>query len=606
MVEITSLEYSVPVVDFAVTNNQRKYQIHLGGESLNDSPRIIVVGGVAAGASAAAKARRTNENAHITVYEKGPFVSFANCGLPYYVAKEIVDQDSLLVTKPEVLSGRFDLTVKTNHEVVSIDAAARTVVVRDPSGNELIDHYDKLILATGSSPIRPRLPGIDGPDIHTLTTVPDAVQIRKLLDGRRNRPHRAVIIGLGAIGLEVAEALLKRRLDVTLVDLAPQVLPLLDPEMAAPIAVHLQQKGAKLVLGDGIAAFHSPTPNIALLSSGRQIPFDIAILSIGVRPNLELARSAGLAIGQAGGVVVDSKMLTSDPHIYAAGDIVESTHMVTGRKLRMPMAGPANRQGRVAGTNAAGGAAHFGSVLGTFIVRVGDVTAGKTGIGEREAKQEGIDHIASLSHSANHATYYPGSHMLAIKVVADRSTGRLLGAQVTGRQGVDKRLDVFATAVAAGMTLDDLAELDFAYAPPYGSARDPVQMAAMAAGNVRAGKVKAMTPAALRELMSQPDHAPVQVLDVRTAEEHAKGAVAGAINLPLEQLRSRLQELTGFDPNGLLVVHCRSGQRSYVAARILAQRGFRNVVNLSGGYLSYLADLDAQRVAAPPATVNGG
>ena len=573
---------------------------------MSDSPRIIVVGGVAAGASAAAKARRTNESAHITVYEKGPFVSFANCGLPYYVAKEIVDQDSLLVTKPEVLSGRFDLEVRTNHEVIAIDPATRTVVVRDAGGKEFSDHYDKLILATGSSPIKPRLPGIDGPDIHTLTTVPDAVHIRRLLDGRRHRPHRAVVIGLGAIGLEVAEALLKRRLDVTLVDLAPQVLPLLDPEMAAPIAIHLQQKGAKLILGDGIAAFHSPTANVALLSSGRQIPFDIAILSIGVRPNLELARSAGLTIGQAGGVVVDSKMLTSDPDIYAAGDIVESTHMVTGRRLRMPMAGPANRQGRVAGTNAAGGEAHFGSVLGTFIVRAGEVTAGKTGIGEREAKQEGLDYVASLSHSADHATYYPGSHMLAVKVVADRATGRLLGAQVTGRQGVDKRLDVFATAIAAGMTVQDLAELDLAYAPPYGSARDPVQMAAMAVGNLRTNKVKAISPTTLREMMSQPDHPPISIIDVRTVEEHAKGAVTGALNLPLEQLRSRLQELAGVDPNGLLVVHCRTGQRSYVAARILAQRGFRNVVNLSGGYLSYLADLDAQRGAAPPATVNGG
>ena len=569
------------------------------------SPRIIVVGGVAAGASAAAKARRTDEGASITVYEKGPYVSFANCGLPYYLSKEIAKRDSLLVTKPEVLSSRFGLTVKANHEVLSVDAAARTIIVRDESGRKFEDHYDKLVLATGSVPIRPRLPGIDGPGIHTLTTIPDAEEIRRLIDGPQP-PHRAVIIGLGAIGLEVAEAFLKRGLEVSLVDLVPQVLPLLDPEMAAPIAVHLQDKGAKLILGDGIAAFHQPAPNVALLTSGRQIPFDIAILSIGVRPSLELARSAGLAIGPSGGVIVDSRMVTSDPNIFAAGDIAESTHAVTGRKLRMPMAGPANRQGRVAGTNAAGGDAHFGAVLGTFIVRVGDVSAGKTGISEREARQEGLDHFVSLTHSADHATYYPGSNMLTIKVVVDKESGRLLGAQVTGKTGVDKRLDVFATAIAARMTIDDLTELDLAYAPPFSSARDPVQVAAMAAGNIRSGRVAAITPAGLRELLAKPDRPPLRIIDVRTPAEHAQGALPESIHIPLEQLRPRMQELAGFDPNGLTVIHCRSGQRSYVAARILGQSGFRNLLNLSGGYLSYLADRDAQRVAAPAEHTNGG
>lgn len=560
-----------------------------------DGPRIIVVGGVAAGASAAAKARRTNENASITVYERGPFISFANCGLPYYLSKDIVERDSLLVVTPSVLSGRFGLDVRTNHEVLAVDSAAKTVAVRGPDGRQLEQPYDKLILATGSSPIRPRLPGIDGPGIHTLTTIPDAEAIRKLIDGPEP-PRRALIIGLGAIGLEVAEAFLKRKMDVTLVDLMPQVLPPLDPEMAAPVSAHLAEKGAHLVLGDAIAAFHEPEPYTAQLKSGRTIPFDIAVLSIGVRPNLELARSAGLSIGDAGGVVVNDRMETSVPHIYAAGDIVESKHLVTGKMLRMPLAGPANRQGRTAGANAAGGDMRFRGVLGTFIVRAGEVAAGKTGLSEREAKQEELDYFVSLTHSPDHATYFPGSTMMSIKLVVEKGTGRLLGAQVTGRAGVDKRLDVLATAVAAGMAVDDLGELDLAYAPPFSSARDPAQMAGMVAANLNTGAVEAITPAELRQVVAAGE-TPVRIIDVRTPEEHAKGTIPGALHIPLDQLRNRLQELEGFDQNGLTVVQCRSGQRSYVAARMLVQRGFPNVYNLAGGYLSYLADLDAHKAA---------
>jgi NADPH-dependent 2,4-dienoyl-CoA reductase/sulfur reductase-like enzyme/rhodanese-related sulfurtransferase len=557
--------------------------------------RIVIVGGVAAGASAAAKARRTNEQAEIVVYEKGPFISFANCGLPYYLSGDIAQRDSLLVVTPTLLSRRFQLEVRTEHEVLSVDAAARRISVRGPGGRTFSDGYDKLILATGSSPIRPRLPGIDGPDIHTLTTIPDAEEIRRTIEGPR-LPRQAVVVGLGPIGLEVAEAMLYRGISVTLVDMAPQALPGLDPEMASPIARHLAHAGAELILGDAVAAFHSPRSHIARLQSGKEIPFDLAILSIGVRPNLELARSAGLAIGEAGGVVVDSRMRTSDPNIYAAGDIVESTHLVTGQKVRMPLAAPANRQGRTAGANAAGGDEEFRGVLGTFIVRVRDMATGKTGLSEREAQQAGLDYWVSLTHSPDHATYFPGSTMMSVKLVAERGSGRLLGAQVTGRSGVDKRLDVFATAIAGGLTVEDLGELDLAYAPPFSSARDPAVMAGMVAHNIVAGQVRAMTPAQLLAMRAGGER-PVRVIDVRTVEEHARGSIPDDIHIPLDELRSRLGEVTGWSPDGATVVYCRSGQRSYQASRILAQHGVSGVYNLAGGYLSYMALRDAQRLA---------
>ena len=563
---------------------------------MSSTPHIIVVGGVAAGASAAAKARRTNESARITVYEKGPFVSFANCGLPYYLSGDIARRDSLLVTSPSVLSDRFRLKVRTQHEVTGVDAARRELTVRGPDGREFSDTYTKLILATGSSPIKPPLPGIDGPDIHTLTTIPEAEAIRAAITGPA-RPRRALIVGLGPIGLEVAEAMLARGIEVSLVDMMTQVLPALDPEMAAPVAKHLEEKGARLILGDAIAGFHQPRRGVARLKSGREVPFDLAVVCIGVRPNLELARAADLAIGAAGGVVVDDHMLTSDPHIYAAGDIVESTHLVTGDKLRMPLAGPANRGGRAAGANAAGGEVRYAGVLGTFIVRVGDVAAGKTGLGEREAGAAGLAYRASLTHSPDHATYFPGSTMMAIKLIVAEADGRLLGAQVTGYRGVDKRLDVLATAIAAGMRAEDLEDLDLAYAPPFSSARDPAMVAGMAAGNLVAGSVQSLTPAQLLDLVGDTERPPLRLLDVRTATEHARGAIPGAKWIPVDELRDRLDELVGWDPADMKVVYCRSGQRSYVATRILAGNGFSNVYNLAGGYLSYRAEAHARELA---------
>lgn len=563
------------------------------------SHRIVIVGGVAAGASAATKARRTNEGAQIVVYERGPYVSFANCGLPYYLSGDIAHRDSLVLATPNLLSQRFRLEVRTRHEVTAVNAAARQITVRGPDGKTLVDGYDKLILATGSSPVGLRIPGAGEADIHTLSTIPDAEAIRRTVEGLR-LPRHAMVVGLGPVGLEVAEALMARGISVSLVDAATQVLPGLDPEMAAPIARHLVQAGAELILGDAVQAFHQPRAHTALLASGKVVPFELAVLCIGVRPNLELARSAGLALGSAGGVVVDSRMQTSDPHIFAAGDIVESTHLVTGQKVRMPLAAPANRQGRTAGANAAGGHEEFRGVLGTFVVRVREMATGKTGLSEREAQQAGLDHWVSLSHSPSHAAYFPGGTMMSVKLVAERGTGRLLGAQVTGRSGVDKRLDVFATAIAGGLSVEDLGDLDLAYAPPFSSARDPAVMAGMAAHNIVSGQVAAITPHELNAMLARPEGGggrPLRVIDVRTAEEHARGAIPGSIHLPVDELRARLGELTGWAPDGITVAYCRSGQRSYLASRILSQHGVRGVYNLAGGYLSYLAEKDAQKLA---------
>ncbi|MDP2873571.1 MAG: FAD-dependent oxidoreductase [Bacillota bacterium] len=571
----------------------------MGSTSSPAAPkRIVVVGGVAAGASAATKARRTCEFAEITVFERGEYVSFANCGLPFYLSGQIPDKDDLLVATPSLLSRRFRLDVRTRHEVTSVDAAARTVAVRDALGNTTAAAYDRLILATGSSPLIPRLAGVDGPRVRTLTTVPDAEALRQLVRGGDVR--RVLIVGAGAIGLEAAEAMLRSGLEVTLVELMPQVLPALDPEMAAPVANHLHRAGVRLLLGERLAALHDPAPHVARMASGRTVPFDLAVLCLGVRPNLELARGAGLRIGEAGGVVVDDHMLTSDPHIYAAGDIVESTHIVTGRKVRMPLAGPANRQGRVAGANAAGGDLAFRGVLGTFIVRAGKVTAGKTGLSEREAAAEGLDCLVSHTHSPDHASYLPGSTMMSLKLVADRRSGRLLGAQVTGQRGVDKRLDVLAVAVSAGMKVSDLEQLDLAYAPPFSSAKDPAMMAGLVAANIARREVLSVTAAGLRARLSSEDGGGFLLLDVRTKAEHARGAIPGSVNIPVDELRARLQELEAQGPKGKpAVVYCRSGYRSYHAARTMTQRGWAQVANLAGGYLSWLADQDAAHWAQP-------
>ncbi|MFB5083741.1 FAD-dependent oxidoreductase [Symbiobacterium thermophilum] len=545
--------------------------------------KIVIVGGVAGGATAAARARRTDEHAEIVLFEKGPYISFANCGLPYYVGKEIGDRSALLLQTPESFRARFEVDVRVLHEVVAIDRAAKRVTVRNLETGEVYhESYTALVLAPGSVPIRPPLPGIGLPNVFTVRTVPDAVAIRELVE--RESPARAVVVGAGFIGLEMVENLAGLGLAVTLVEKADQVLPPLDPEMAAFVQSHLEQMGVEVITGDGIAAFTgNDRATAARLESGREVEGDLFILGLGVRPDTRLAREAGLAIGPTGGIQVNERMQTNDPAIYAAGDAVETIHLVTGRPALIPLAGPANKQGRVAGANAAGDSLTFPGAIGTAIVRVGSLVAAVTGLSEKAARREGLKVYTSYTLSGDHADYYPGMQELMTKLVVEADTGRLLGAQVIGANGVDKRTDVYATAILGRMTVDQLANLDLAYAPPFGAAKDAAVVAGMVAQNIRRAALRVITPEELLGRMEAGEE--LQVVDVRNPYEYDMGAVPGAVNIPVDELRSRLGEL---DPSRETVVYDRTGAMAYVAARILAQRGY-SVSSLAGGYALFPA-----------------
>ena len=543
--------------------------------------RILVVGGVAGGASAATKARRTDEDAEIVVFERGPYVSFANCGLPYYVGGDIREMDDLLLMTPERFEERFRITVKLHHEVTRIDREAHQVEVLDlHSGERYLEPYDRLILSPGGRPIMPPIPGIDQLGVFSLTTVPEADALRRW--ARDPEVQEAVVVGAGFIGLEAVEAMLSLGLQVHLVEKLPQVMPPMDPEMAILIADHLVEKGVHLHLGAEAVRFHGTDQLTGIeLWDGTVIPAQVAVVAIGVRPELTLARGAGLQIGSNGGVIVDDRMETSDPAIYACGDVAEVTNIITGKRVRLPLAGPANKEGRVAGTNAAGGNSSFRGVVGTSVVKACDLTAGKTGLSEREARAAGYDPLLSYTHPLDHAGYYPGANHIDMKLIADRASGRVLGAQIVGPSGVDKRIDVLATAISAKMTVEDLEQLDLAYAPPYSSAKDPAIMAGFVAANEWRGEVKVVTALALaREL---DERKAIRVMDVRTPEEYEEGHIPGAILAPLDQLRELLDSIPRDLP---ITVYCRVGYRSYHAYKILEHHGYE-VRNLSGGFVSW-------------------
>ena len=544
--------------------------------------KLVIIGGVAGGASAAAKARRVNESAEITVFERGLYVSFANCGLPYYVGDTIVDRDELLLQSPEKFWKRFRVAVKIQHEVSSIHPDNQTIRVKNLRSGEIFDvPYDKLILAPGAGAIVPDLPGIDAKNIFTIKTVPDSDAIKQFLASHPSKT--AIVVGGGFIGLETAEALMNLGLNVTLVELTPQVLPAFDKDMASLMAEHLQEKGVEIILGDGVQAFHTKDGLVheIELSSGTRVPCDLAILSIGVRPELKLAKEAGLSIGQSGGIVVNEFQQTSDPNIYAAGDAVEIVHLVTGKPTRIPLAGPANKQGRVAGANAAGGSLKFPGAIGTAIVESLGMTAAKTGLSEREAQAQGYDYFVSVTHPLDHAEYFPGAEALHMKLIVEKTTGRLLGAQIIGEQGVDKRIDVLATAIAGRMSVEDLETLDLAYAPQFNSAKGPVIMAGFVAANILRGEVKTITGDELKKKLEA--KVLLQLLDVRTRKEYHDTHIPQARLIPVDELREHLDEL---DPTQETVVYCRVGLRGYLACRILSQHGFQNVYNLTGGILS--------------------
>lgn len=548
--------------------------------------RLVIVGGVAGGASAAARARRLSEEAEIIVFERGPDVSFANCGLPYHVGGEIPTRADLLVQTPQSLRARFNLDVRVRTEVIAIDRAARKVKVRDlADGREYEQAYDALILATGASPLLPPIPGIDRPGHFAVRNVPD---VDSILGWIQTRPaRRAVVVGGGYIGLEMAEQLHRRGLSVALVEALPQVMAPLDPEMAAWLHQELRAQGVDLRLNDAVAAFEAPRAeeaaqaSVVVLKSGARLPADLVILGLGVKPEAKLAREAGLEIGALGGVRVNEEMQTSDAHIWAVGDVVEVRDAVTGAWSLIPLAGPANRQGRLAADHILGQPAAYQGTLGTAMLRVFTLAAGCTGASEKALKKAGIRCQAVHLHPGSHAGYYPGASPIALKILFCPDTGRLLGAQAVGLDGVDKRIDVLATALKAGMTVRDLAELELAYAPPFGSAKDPVNLAGMAATNILDGQVSV---AQWHELASL-DPRQTVVVDVRTDEERQRGFIPGSIHLPLHQLRARFAELP---PDRELIVACQSGQRSYFASRFLSQRGYR-VRNLTGSYRTWKA-----------------
>ena len=535
--------------------------------------RIVIVGGVAGGATAAARARRVNSQAEITILEKGPAVSFANCGLPYHLGGEIEQRSKLLVATAELFWNRFRIAVRTQHQVTHIDRTQQTVSGVTSDGSTFSLPYDRLILSTGSEPIRPPFFAADSKNVFHLWTLDDMDRIMAEMTAQPIR--RATVVGAGFVGLEVVEQLVHRGVEVTLIERGSQVLKPLDREMARMIEDELRRRGVKLYLGAAIdnLNYSDSVATSVKLGDGTVIETDLVIVGAGVRPRTQLAVDAGLTIGETGGVRVNEFMQTDDPLIYSVGDMVEYHHGVLGKRIRVPLAAPANRAGRVAGAHAASGSTStMGSVYGTCIVRVFSLTAAATGLNEAACSAAGIEHRAATIQAAHHASYFPGAQNMTLKIVYRPTDGKLLGAQAIGGDGCDKRIDVVATALHFGGTIDDLTKLDLAYAPPFGSAKDPLHMAAFVAENDLEDRPQ------LVEFDEELDG--FQVIDVRNATEIAKMPLVGAIHIPVDELATRWTEL---DPQRPTITVCHSGKRAHVAACWLRGHGFANVKNLNGG-----------------------
>ena len=541
--------------------------------------KLLIIGGVAGGASAAARARRLSEDADIVLFERGPDVSFANCGLPYYVGGEISARDKLLVTTPERLRTRFNLDVRTRSSVEAIDRAAKKVRVRDlASGREYEETFDKLILAPGAAPLRPTIPGVDLPGIFTLRNLQDVDRIKAWVD---HGVKQAVVVGAGFIGLEMVENFVKRGIATTVVEKNDQVLTPFDKEMTTPILETLAANGVTVLLGQSAESFQqTPDGIVVRLKSGAQLPAQLVVLGVGVRPENQLAVDAGLAVGPRGGIRVNEFLQTSDPNIYAVGDAIEVKDFVAGGPIQVPLAGPANRQGRIAADNIFGRPAKYRGTQGTAIIGVFDRTAAITGASEKALRRANRRCRKVYVHPAHHAGYYPGAEQMTLKILFHPETGKLLGVQAVGGAGVDKRIDVLAVAIQAGMTVYDLEEMELAYSPQYGAAKDPINMAGFVAGGMLRGEHPQVDVEAV--LTAPADLRPL-VLDVRTSQECSAGNIPGATNIPVDDLRSRLDELPA---DREIAVCCQVGQRGYLATRILRQNGF-SASNIGGGYKTY-------------------
>ena len=543
--------------------------------------KVVIVGGVAGGATAAARIRRLDEHAEIVVFEKSGYVSYANCGLPYYIGGEIEDKRELTLQTPESFYARFRVDMRVHHEVIAVDVKAKTVKVRNlASGEVFSESYDKLILSTGARPIRPNFEGIDNERIFTLRTVEDTLRIKQFTEDKR--PQSAVVVGGGFIGIEVAENLRRLGIEVTLVEAAPQVMAPFDGDMAALIHAEMVRNGIKLMLGTMVEGFTAEGGVTVRLKDREPQTADMAVLAIGVAPDTTLARDAGLELGIKGSIVVDDRMQTSAPDVYAVGDAVQIKNFVTGKEGLISLAGPANKQGRIAADNVCGRDSRYTGGQGSSVIKIFGLTAACTGINERTAKSLGLDCDKVVLSPMSHAGYYPGGSVMTMKVLFERGTCRILGAQIIGRDGVDKRIDVIATAIRAKLKATELTELDLAYAPPYSSAKDPVNMAGYMIENVCDGILKQWHIEDADSIVSRKD---VTLLDVRTPEEFARGHIEGFLNIPVDELRERLSMLDRGKP---VYVICQSGLRSYIASRILAGNGYE-AYNFSGGYRFYAA-----------------
>jgi len=552
--------------------------------------RIIIVGGVAGGATAAARLRRLDENAEIIMFERGGHISFANCGLPYHIGGTITSREALLLQTPAGFYARFRVDVRVHSEVLSIDRKAKTVQVKNLlTGDTYSERYDKLILSPGGSPIKPPLEGIESERVFTLRDLADTDRIKAFMQAQQ--PRSAVVVGGGFIGVEMAENLRQAGLEVSIVELSEQVIAPLDADMACDVHHHLRRQGIALYLNNGLQRITEQEDGLSILLQHGSIAADMLIMAIGVKPESRLAKDAGLELNGRGGIMVDSHMRTVDPDIYAVGDAVEVIDFVTGQAAMIPLAGPANKQARVAADNICGIPAAYTGAQGSAIIKIFDMTAASTGINEKTARRLGLNYDKVFLWLPSHAGYYPGAKPMSMKVIFEQGSGKILGAQIVGYDGVDKRCDVLAVAIRAGMTAYDLTRLELCYAPPYSSAKDPVNMAGYMIENILTGKVKNFHWHQVDDL---PRDGSVTLVDVRDPSETRQGSIAGFINIPLDNLREHLGELDSSKP---VYAHCHSGMRSYIAARILAQNGFE-VYNLSGGYRLYSAvkqDINSMR-----------
>ncbi|MFV0377046.1 MAG: CoA-disulfide reductase [Mangrovibacterium sp.] len=543
--------------------------------------KYVIIGGVAGGATAAARLRRLDEQAEIVMFERGQYISYANCGLPYYIGGVIKDRDKLLVQTPESFKARLNIDVRVLQEVITINRAAKEVEIKNhATGETYVETYDKLVVSPGAEPVRPPIQGINHRAIFTLRNVIDTDKIKAFCD--QNKPRRAVVIGAGFIGLEMAENLHHLGLDVTIVEMANQVMAPLDYEMAAEVHQHLKTKQVEFYLNDGVNSFQPVDGQLkVVLQSGREIETELVILSIGVRPETKLVKEAGLELAENGGIKVNEYLQTSDEHIYALGDAMAFPHPITGNYVNTYLAGPANKQGRLVADNLVlGNTRKYKGAIATAIAKVFDITVASTGMAAKTLKKEGIDYLSSIIHGSSHAGYYPGAMPYTLKILFQPKTGKLYGAQMIGYDGVDKRIDLIATVLMKNGTIYDLQEIEHAYAPPYSSAKDPVNQAGFVAENILTGRLKVIT---WREVSTN-DSDNICLLDVRTPAEHELGHIEGSINIEVDKIRERLAELPR---DKKIIVYCGVGIRGYVAARILMQNGFTEVYNLSGGYKTY-------------------